>query len=127
VEGSYAFTALDSDGRGITEGIYWPRIPEQVVRRAQALQQRLASPDGQAAFHADLQRVRPDVTEPRGTVSIVHTAAGYHGEFQASALYSVGVRSPNGGKLQIVRFDDTGTPVRMPEEVPSGVDSTKER
>jgi hypothetical protein len=127
VEGSYAFAALDKGGSVITEGVYWPPISEQVVSRAQALQQRLASANDRAAFLATVQRVRPDVRDASGTVGVVHTSSGYHGEFQADALYTVVVRNPNGGKPQIVRFNDAGIPVRMPDELPSGIDSIKER
>jgi hypothetical protein len=127
VEGSYAFAALDKGGSVITEGVYWPPISEQIVSRAQALQQRLASANDRAAFLATVQREQPEVGDASGTVGIVHTPAGYHGEFQANAVYSVVVRNPNGGKAHIVRFDDEGIPVRMPDELPSGIDSTKER
>jgi hypothetical protein len=127
VEGSFAFAALDRSGRVITEGVYWPAIPERLVRRALALQQRLTSTNDQAAFLATVRRSRPDVGDARGTIGIVHTSAGYHGDFQANALYSVVVRDPNGGKAQIIRFDDTGTPARMVDQVPSGIDSPKRR
>jgi hypothetical protein len=127
VEGSFAFVALDRSGRVITEGVYWPAIPERIARRALALQQRLASANDHTAFLAIARRLRPDIGDARGTIGIVHTSAGYHGDFQANALYSVMVRNPNGGKAQIIRFDDTGTPVRMVDEVPSGVDSPKRR
>ena len=123
VEGSYAFAALDSAGHVITEGVYWPAISASVVYKAQALKQRLASANEKAAFLADVQAKRPDVGNAVGTVKIVHTSAGYHGEFEANAVYSVVMRSAAGGKGEIVRFDDTGAPVVMADELPSGKES----
>lgn len=125
VESSYAFAALDSDGKVITEGVYWPPISENVVRRARGLQQKLATAEGRAAFLENVKRVSPEVGNEDGAVSIVHTSGGYHGEFQANALFSVIVRHPEGGKARIIRFDDTGSPMRMADELPSGVDSGK--
>jgi hypothetical protein len=127
VEGSYAFAALDSAGQVITEGVYWPAISASVVHEAQALKQRLTSTSEKAAFLADVQAKRPDVGKEAGTVKIVHTSAGYHGEFEANAVYSVVVRSAHRGKAEIVRFDDTGAPVLMADELPSGKDSKKRK
>jgi hypothetical protein len=129
VEGSYAFAALDSDRRVITEGVYWPAIPARIVSRARALKRKLASANEpeRSTFLSAVRRARPEVENAEGTVTIVHTSAGYHGEFQALALYSVVVRSTTGGKAQILRFDDAGVPVRMVDEVPSGIDSVKQQ
>jgi hypothetical protein len=127
VEGSFAFAALDSTGGVITEGVYWPAIPAKVVYRAQVLEERLASPNGHAAFLAGARRAQPDLGDAVGTVKIVHTSAGHHGKFEAHALYSIVVPSAIGGKAQILRFDDTGARVRMADEMPSGIDSVKRR
>ena len=108
VEGSYAFAALDSAGHVITEGVYWPAISASVVHKARALKQRLASANEKDTFLADVQAKRPDVGNAVGTVKIVHTSSGYHGEFEANAVYSVVARSTSGGKAEIVRFDETG-------------------
>jgi hypothetical protein len=125
VEGSYAFAALDNAGQVITEGVYWPAIPASVVHKAQALKQRLASANERAAFLAGVRAARPDVGDPVGTVKIVHTSAGHHGKFEAKAVYSVVMRSVEGGKAQIVRFDDTGASTVMADELPSARDSVK--
>jgi hypothetical protein len=127
VEGSYAFAALDSDRHVITEGLYWPAIPATIVSKARALKQRLAAANEGSAFLSAVRKAQPEIGNAEGTVAIVHTSGGYHGEFQAQALYSVVVRSATGGKAQILRFDDTGAPVRMADEVPSGTDSVKQR
>jgi hypothetical protein len=127
VEGSYAFAALDGNGRAITEGAYWPSISARIVDRAQAFRRKLESGTGLSDFLAAVRRQQPIVREATGEVKIVHTAGSYHGEFVAQPLYVVVVRNPNGGKAQILRFDDTGAPVRMPDEVPSGLDSEKQR
>jgi hypothetical protein len=125
VEGSFAFAGLDSAGEVITEGVYWPAIPANVVSKAQALKQKLDSPTERAAFLANVAKARPDAKEAAGEVKIVHTSAGHHGDFEARAVYSAVVRSPNRGKAQLVRFDDTGAPVVMADERPSGNDSVK--
>jgi len=125
VESSFAFAALDSARQVITEGIYWPGIPADVIRKARELKQRLESENDRTAFLARVRAARPDVGETRGNVNIVHTSAGHHGRFEAKAVYTVLVRSPNGGKVQIVRFDETGAVVVMADERPTGTDSVK--
>ena len=125
VEGSYAFAALDNEGKAITEGVYWPAIPARVVRQAMALQQRLATPVGAQSFRTQALLARPDLGDAPGEVKIVHTGPGYHGAFEAKAVYSVIVRNPGGGKAQIVRLDDAGAAVRLADEVkPVGKSST---
>jgi hypothetical protein len=125
VEGSVAFAALDSARQVITEGIYWPGIPSDVIQKARELRQRLESENERAAFLARVRAARPDVREARGEVKIVHTSAGHHGTFEARAVYTVVVRNPNGGKAQIVRFDETGAVVVMADERPTATDSVK--
>lgn len=126
VEGSYAYAALDSEKRVISEGVYWPAIPAAVVERAQALKKKLESPEARTEFLDTVRRQQPEGGElSDGTVTILHTSSGYHGEFQAQAVYSVVVRSRTGGKALILRFDDAGSPVRLGDLVESGVDSIK--
>jgi hypothetical protein len=125
VEGSYAFAALDSEGKAITEGVYWPAIPASVVRQARALKQRLATAEGAQSFRTQALLARPDVDDAPGEVKIVHTGPSYHGNFEAKAVYSVIVRNPGGGKARIVRFDDTGATAQLADEVkPVGKSST---
>jgi len=125
VEGSYAFAALDSERGVIAEGIYWPGIPSDVIRKARDFKQRLDSGNERSAFLARVQAAQADVKETRGEVNIVHTSGGHHGTFEAKAVYTVIVRSPNGGKARIVRFDETGAVVVMADERPTGTDSVK--
>jgi hypothetical protein len=127
VEGSYAFAALDRERRAISEGVYWPAIPARVVARAQALKEALTSSTTRAEFLTRVRRAQPEIGDAEGTVTILHTSAGYHGEFQVEAVYTVIVRSRSGGKAQILRFDDAGSPVRMVDSVESGIDSVKQR
>jgi hypothetical protein len=134
VEGSYAFAALDSAGDVITEGVYWPAIPAKVIYRAQVLQERMESANGHAAFLADVRKAQPDmgddagtVGDTAGTVKIVHTSAGHHGKFEAHAVYSVVMPNAIGGMAQILRFDDTGARVQMPDELVSGMNSAKHK
>jgi len=125
VEGSFAYAALDSAGEVITEGVYWPAIPANVVSNAEALKQKLDSPTERDAFLANVVKARPDAKEATGEVKIVHTSAGHHGDFEARAVYSAVVRSPNRGKAQLVRFDDTGALVVLADERPSGNNTLK--
>jgi hypothetical protein len=128
VEGSYAYAALDRERRVISEGVYWPAIPARVVERAQVLLKALASPAERADFLTKVRRAQPEAAEvPEGTVTILHTSSGYHGEFQAHAVYSVVVRSRSGGKALILRFDDAGSPLRLGDSVESGIDSIKQQ
>lgn len=125
VEGSFAFAALDTEGKAITEGVYWPAIPADVVHRANALKRKLESADEARAFQGQLHKARPDVQDTTGEVRIVHTGAGHHGGFEAHAVYSVVVRNPHGGKAEIVRFDDQGAVVQLADEKASRGDSVK--
>jgi hypothetical protein len=127
VEGSFAFAALDSARQVIGEGVFWPGIPPEVVERARALKRRLDSENERPAYLARVRSAHPAVGDARGEVKIVHTSAGHHGPFEARAVYSVVVRGPSGGKLRILRFDETGAPVVMADERPTGTDSTKRR
>ena len=116
VESSVAFAALGSDGRAITEGVYWPAIPAQVVRQAVALKARLESADQSRAFLDKVRLARPDAAGAEGEVRIVHTGGGYHGAFEARAVYSTIIRTPGGGKARIVRFDEQANVVQLADE-----------
>jgi hypothetical protein len=129
VEGSFAFAAFDSNRMVISEGVYWPGIPEEIVRRAREFKQRLDSENERGAFLARVRSAEPDLREERGEVRgevrVVHTSAGHHGAFEARPLYTVVRPSPNGGKARVLRFDETGALVVMPDERPTGTDSEK--
>jgi len=127
VEGSFAFAALDSASQVITEGVYWPAIPAGVVSKAQELRQKLASPSGRAEFLSNTVKARPDTSDATGEVKIVHTSAGHHGAFEARAVYSVPLKSAVRGKAQAVMFDDSGTPVVLADQRPTGNDSANKR
>jgi hypothetical protein len=127
VESSYAFAAFDNGGRVITEGVYWPAIPAGVVSNARAFAAKLAAPRERTAFMAKVGKAAPGAGETPGSVRIVHTSGGYHGPFQAVAVYSTVVPSRRGGKAQILRFDETGARVRLNEEPSTEADSPKQR
>jgi len=127
VEGSFAFAALDQAGKAISEGVFWPEIPADVVRRAVLLRQRLESADGARSYLALVRQARPDLGDGAGEVRIVHTGAGHHGAFEAQAVYSVVLRPTQGGKAQILRFDAEGAPVRLADERKSASDQPKQR
>jgi hypothetical protein len=127
VETSYAFAALDNAGKVISEGVYWPAIPTNVVSNARAFAEKLAAPRERAAFMARVRKAKPDAGDTAGSVRIVHTSGGYHGPFQALAVYSTVVPSPRGGKVQILRFDETGARVRLNDEASTEPDSPKHR
>ncbi|MGQ5522496.1 hypothetical protein ACUHMQ_04465 [Chitinimonas sp. PSY-7] len=117
VEGSFAFAALDNQGRSFSEGVYWPAISAQVVKKAVALKRKLSSADALQQFLGKAKTFRSDVADAEaGEVRIVHTSAGHHGAFEARAVYSMIVRN-KGQKAQIVRLDETGTPITMADEV----------
>ncbi|HEX8106643.1 MAG TPA: hypothetical protein VF516_02895 [Kofleriaceae bacterium] len=127
VEGSFAFAALDTSGAAITEGVYWPSIPADVVARAQELSRRLGSPDTRASFFEPVLKAHPEIDKAAGTVKIVHTSAGYPGRFEVQAVYSVIVRNPNRGKAKTLRFDGSGARVVLGDERATGADSPKTR
>ncbi|PHV12968.1 hypothetical protein [Chitinimonas sp. BJB300] len=118
VEGSFAFATLDSQGKSFTEGVYWPAISAQVVRKAVALKRKLSSPAALQQFMGSAKAVRSDLAGAEaGEVKIVHTSAGHHGDFEAQAVYSLVVRNTGLGKAQIVRLDETGAPITLGDEV----------
>jgi len=125
VEGSVGYAALDANREVISEGVYWPGIPSEVIKRAVEFKRRMESGNERSAFLVRSRAVAPDIGSSRGEVTIVHTSAGYHGAFEARALYTVVVKSPNGGKARIIRFDESGAVVVMADERPSGSDSPK--
>jgi hypothetical protein len=127
VESSYAFAAFDNAGKVITEGVYWPAIPAGVVSNARAFAERLAAPRERTAFMAKVQKAAPGAGGTPGSVNIIHTSGGYHGPFQAAAVYSTVVPSRRGGKAQILRFDETGARVQLNEEASAEADSPKQR
>ena len=127
MESSYAFAALDNGGRVITEGVYWPAIPANVVSNARAFAERLAAPRERAAFMAKVGKAAPGAGNTPGSVRIVHTSGAYHGPFQAAAVYSTVVPSRRGGKAQILRFDETGARVRLSDEASTETDSPKQQ
>jgi len=125
VEGSFAFAAFDSNGEMITEGVYWPAIPDSVVDEAVQLNQKLGSPSEKAAFMRGVEAARADAKDAPGEVKIVHTSAGHHGQFEAKAVYSTVVKSRFGGKASLVRFDPEAKPVTMADEKATGTDSPR--
>ena len=127
VESSYPFAALDNAGSVITEGVYWPAIPANVVSNARAFAERLAAPRERAAFMTKVGKAAPGAGNTPGSVRIDHTSGGYHGPFQAAAVYSTVVPSRRGGKAQILRFDETGARVRLSNEASTETDLPKQR
>ncbi len=125
VEGSFAYAALGADGKVISEGVYWPAISGDVVRRAAVLQHLLAAPEQAQAFLGRLRAAHPEMGDAAGEVRIVHTGPSHHGAFDARAVYSVVVRNASGGKARILRFDDAGQVVTLADEQRGGVDSAK--
>jgi hypothetical protein len=127
VEGSFAFAALDSAREVISEGVFWPGIPSDVVEKARALKRQLDSENERGAYLARVRAAYPDVGDVRGEVKIVHTSAGHHGPFETRAVYTVAVavRGRDGGKFRILRFDETGALVVLADERPTGTDSAK--
>lgn len=115
VEGSFAFAAFDDSGAIITEGVYWPAIPADVVTEAVAFARQIASDDGLAAFLEPITRERELHPEHKGELRIVHTTSTYEGGFVAIPLYvAFGNR---GGKVPVWRFDRTGIARKLPDEV----------
>jgi hypothetical protein len=125
VESSFAYTALDSSGAAISEGVYWPALSSDVVLRAQQLSHRLGSPAERAKFLEATSSAYPEISKTEGKVTIVHSSAGYQGRFEAHAVYSVIVRGPMRGKAKILHLDDTGAPLVIDEERPIDSDSAK--
>lgn len=129
VENSYAFAAFDKSGKIITEGAYWPAIPADVVRQAQALKVKLAGASEKSAFKAAAQAASPSgEVKDAGEVRIVHTGFDHHGAFEAKAVVTTVARTAFGGKAQIIRLDSALKIVRLADELQlsnSTVDSPK--
>lgn len=123
VEGSHAFAAIDTNGDLITESVYWPAIPLDVVQAAAALDARLKSASERATFLAKARAVIP-IDDATGQVKIIHTSWTHHGAFEAHAVYDV--LTANTGKRANIHFNENGERIVMPEERPSGeLDSVK--
>ena len=122
-------SAFDKSGKIITEGAYWPAIPADVVRQAQALKVKLAGASEKSAFKAAAQAASPSgEVKDAGEVRIVHTGFDHHGAFEAKAVVTTVARTAFGGKAQIIRLDSALEKVRLADELQlsnSTVDSPK--
>lgn len=115
VENSYAFVAFDKDGKVITEGAYWPAIPESVVRQAVALKATLAS-QRSAFLSAAQDASQGGEVKDAGEVRIVHTGFDHHGVFEAKAVVTTTAKSAFGGKAQVIRLDEKHGKVQLADE-----------
>ncbi len=115
VEGSFAYVAFDSSHGIIEEGVYWPAIPKDVVAEAVALRQKLTEPGNRAIFLASRRAEEPSIDDAAGEVRIVHTAAGFHGAFEAQAAFTTTTKGP--GKRRVLRYSGQGSPVTLADDV----------
>jgi hypothetical protein len=116
VESSYAFAAISEEGSTITEGVWWPKIPVDVVRNAVALKQSIDAQGSDAPFLRDLKTRHPDQASYDGDVRIVHSGPTFGGAFEARAVYSVFVQGAERPRTE--RYDAvTGETYKLPDEI----------
>jgi hypothetical protein len=127
VEGSLAFAALDKAGDVISEGVYWPALPADVIGRAQALVRLLSSKTTRNAFVDRIRNVVPEAAAGDGEVKIVHTSGSNDGPFDAKAVYVVVYRQATSGPFVRELFDELGAQTQVADEIRAGVDMPKGR
>ena len=124
VESSYAFAAFDKNNVTITEGVWWPDIPIEVVQDAVDLRQSLADEAKRRDYLALIEGKEPGASDTEGEVRIIHTSATYDGEFTARAGYCVAISG--GGKVRVPCFaSGSGERIVMPDAVPTGTDTKR--
>jgi hypothetical protein len=130
VPDSFAWARVDTEGKVIAEGIYWPALSPAVVAGALKLRDAVADPQRQAALEAKIPlRIRDH------GVAIRHSSAYVETPFEAFPSYDVAVLSqalpergqlavaaqteapsrPN-GTMEIRHFDENGVELRLPQE-----------
>jgi hypothetical protein len=84
----------------------WPEIPEEVVAEAVAFKARLSTPEGLAAYEAQLG---PDA-QARGRVVVHHNDGEPTATFAAVATYDVPISDPDPDGNPTESFDENGNP-----------------
>jgi hypothetical protein len=119
---SVAWARMDEQGGVVSERVYWPAIPAQVLRDAKRLEEQTTS--GKTEF---LPRLSADL--PPGKVVIRHSSATEEGPFEVYASYDVlerkkyiqPARDRDQAEAPVVsvtvrHFGVDGTEIRLPQE-----------
>lgn len=102
VADSYAWAQFNDLGDVVTESIYWPKIPESVVKDATSFKKKLADPAYKSAFFSKVPE--------GGSLVIRHTPGTWEGAFHATVCYDVGAF----GKT--THYDADGKEFSLPTE-----------
>jgi hypothetical protein len=113
---SQAWATFDIHDNVLSEGVFWPAIPAEVVAKARALQKLVSDPASHGTLRSAIARGMPDLGGLPGRVVIAHTSPAYTGVTVAAAAYEVITRGPG---AQIKRFDERGAAVRLPDDMES--------
>ena len=108
---SNASAQVDNADQSVSESLFWPTIPADVVTAARELKSALAAPGALAAFKAKL----PSNAQGDGAIVIHHTSGiSQSASIQAVATYDVQQVNSFGDGAS-VSFDSNGTPVSLPQ------------
>lgn len=108
VADSFAWARFNIDDQVVSEGVYWPDVPESIATQAAAFKMAAAS----SAFVAKLPG---GVSEVKGEVVIHHTT----GEARRARVFTVTydvTRPIADGMSRAMHFDERGAEVTFPEE-----------
>lgn len=123
VTDSQAWASFNANDEVTSEGVFWPAIPAEVVAQAQTLRKLTADAARHNALRSSIQKTMPELGDTAGRVVIAHTPPSYRGPITTVAVYEV---TPRGIGAYVHRFDETGSPVVLAGDAPSGqVDSPK--
>lgn len=117
VADSFAWARFNIDDEVVSEGIYWPPIPQSVVDRAVAFK---ASASG-AAF---LAKIPSELAKEKGEVAIHHTP----GEGPATPTFYVSydmVPPIAGGMSRAIHLDENGAVLNVPGEASTASSQVK--
>jgi hypothetical protein len=88
VEGSYAWAHFNIDDNVVSEGVFWPPIPQSVVDEAVAFAATLSDGASQAAYAAKLP---PHLQQKKGRLIIRHSGGHWAGPLETQACYAIAV------------------------------------
>lgn len=106
---SVAWVRFNAADEVVSEAVYWPAIPSNVVEDARALTKTLASPASAAAYKAKLPAGLGDA---EGAVAVRHTDFTWRKAFSAVAVYDV----VDGSTVR--HFGPSGEEVKLANETP---------
>lgn len=120
---SQAWASFNANDEVMSEGVYWPAIPADVIAKASLIRSIIQDPNQHANLRAEIKKRSARVRDEPGRVVITHTHSAYDGAPLSRAAYEV---IPAGPGSLVLHFDELGQPLPALHSVPSQQDSPKQ-